>query len=59
MVNRKSVVIKVSDNKEVYHDSQIVYLWEQNHEKDLLEPVNWRSWESLDSYRKLRGDSKK
>jgi hypothetical protein len=29
--------VKKSDPNEVYHDSQLVYLWELNHPKDLEE----------------------
>jgi hypothetical protein len=46
MSSIKSRIIKVSDNetksdvknqKEIFHDSQLVYLWELHHSKDIKE----------------------
>lgn len=33
-------------NNEIHYDSQMVYLWELNHEKDIKEVEDWQSWRS-------------
>ena len=51
--NTESQIIKVStepknkNNKEIYADSQLVYLWELNHEPDLKESLHTgvRRWD--------------
>jgi hypothetical protein len=34
--------LKQETMKEIFQDSQLVYLWELNHEKDIKQVVNWR-----------------
>jgi len=37
---------KKSEPNEIFHDSQMVYLWELHHDKDLpITDLDWRSWD--------------